>query len=168
MTATEDQEFMAEALEEARKSLEARGGPIGAMLVKDGQAIGRGHNRLYQTGDPTSHAEMEAYRDAAATLARTLDPQDLEAALAGGVIYTTAMPCEMCAGAIIRFRASRVVVGETQSHAAPATQPFMERQGIAVTVLEDRDCVALMADYLARFPERRAHWTKPRTPPLNL
>ena len=168
MTHSEDQAFMAEALAEARRSLEAEGGPVGAVLVKDGMIIGRGHNRLYQTGDPTSHAEMEAYRNAAEALAKTLGPEALETALAGGVVYTTAMPCEMCAGAIIRFRAGRVVVGETRSHATPATQPFMERQGIAVTVLEDPACIDLMSDYLKRYPERQAHWTKPRTPPLRL
>ena len=168
MTQSEDRAFMAEALAEARWSLEAEGGPVGAVLVREGCVIGRGHNRLYQSGDPTSHAEMEAYRNAARALAKTAGPEALEAALAGGVVYTTAMPCEMCAGAIIRFRASRVVVGETRSHATPATRPFMERQGIEIAVLEDPACIELMADYLARYPDRQAHWTKPRRPPLKL
>lgn len=97
MTQSEDQRFMAEALAEARISLAAKGGPIGAVLVKDGSVIGRGHNRLYQTGDPTSHAEMEAYRNAARGLAGRLAPEAIEGSLARGIVCTTAMPCEMCA-----------------------------------------------------------------------
>lgn len=165
---TDDQRFMEEALAEARFGLAAGGAPIGSVLVKDGALLGRGHNRLYQTGDPTSHAEMEAYRNAAERLATDMARAEIEAALSGGTIYTTAMPCEMCAGAIIRFNATRVVVGETRTHPPPATQPLMERQGIEVLVLEDEGCVQLLDGYLTQYPDRRAQWVMPRVPPLRL
>jgi len=168
MGTSDDQAFMAEALAEARFSLSVGGAPIGAALVKAGTLLGCGHNRLYQSGDPTSHAEMEAYRNAAERLASELPRAEIEAALSDGTVYTTAMPCEMCAGAIIRFNAARVVVGETRTHPPPETRPLMERQGIEVVVLEDEDCVRLLDGYLTQYPDRRAQWVTPRTPPLRL
>lgn len=160
--------FMAAALEEARSSVKAGGAPIGSVLVKNGVVIGRGHNTLYQTGDPTAHAEMEAYRDTARRGSDTHGPGEVEALLEGGEVYTTMMPCEMCAGAIIRFGARRVVVGETSSYAPAATRPLMERQGIEVAVLDDPECIALVEDYVRRHPERRKRMAERRRPPLRL
>lgn len=168
MTPPDDRAFMAQAMDEARASIAEGGSPIGAVLVKDGTVLGRGRNRLFQDGDPTSHAEMEAYRNAARRLAETHDRLAAEDAISGGTVYTTAMPCEMCAGAIIRFNAVRVVVGETASHPPPATRPLMERQGIEVAVLDDAQCTALVEDYLAVHPDRREQWLVPRTAPLKL
>ncbi|MBQ9023008.1 MAG: nucleoside deaminase, partial [Eubacterium sp.] len=88
--------FMSEALEEAKKALAENEVPVGAVIVKDGQVIGRGHNRRMQKNDPTAHAEMEAIRDAAATLG--------DWRLNGCMMFVTLEPCVMCAGAIVQSR----------------------------------------------------------------
>ena len=143
--------FMAAALNEARSSMAEEGYPIGSVVVRDGEIIGYGRNRFLQTGDPTTHAEMEAIRDAAKNAAG-----DVDAVLKSATVYTTMMPCEMCAGAIIRFGIARVVVGETQTYTDAGTRALMTRQDIRVEVLEDPACMALVEEYLSAFPE----WAK--------
>lgn len=86
--------FMKEALCEAYKGIEnGDGGPFGAVIVKDGVIIGRGHNCVISGKNPTLHGEMMAIADAC----RALDTHDLS----GCDIYTTAEPCPMCMGAIL-------------------------------------------------------------------
>ncbi len=156
--------FMAAALAEAQAGFEEGGSPIGAVLVKDGEILGRGRNVLMQRGDPTGHAEMEAYRDAARRAAATHAPEEIEGLLRGGVMYTTMMPCEMCAGAIVRFSASRVVVGETTTYVESGTRLLMERRGIEVSVLQSVESIPHIELYLPRQPERRAAMTQRATP----
>ncbi len=141
-------EFMAAAVEEARLSAAEKGYPIGSVVVRDGTIVGRGRNRFLQTGDPTTHAEMEAIRDAARNAAGEVDTL-----LNGATVYTTMMPCEMCAGAIIRFGIARVVVGETQTYTDAGTRTLMARQDIEVAVLEDPACIQLVENYLQAYPE---------------
>ena len=82
---------MAAAAEEAGGNLESgEGGPFGAVIVKDGKIVGRGHNRVLAAQDPTCHAEIEAIRDAC----RNLGTRDLS----GCEIYTSCYPCPMCLG----------------------------------------------------------------------
>ena len=165
--------FMAEAIAEAKAGMAEGNTPIGSVFVKDGKILGRGRNTLMRTSDPTAHAEMEAYRDAAQTIAKTCKPDEVQNMLAGGIVYTTMMPCPMCAGAIIRFGATAVIVAETQSYSDSGTKPFMERQGVDVTVLdattpESEECVSMMSDYYDRNPERRSAMTSTIRPPLKL
>ena len=161
-------DFMAQTIAEARASYDEGGQPIGSLLVKDGRVLGRGRNTLYQNGDPTGHAEMEAFRDAARRAAGTHTPDEIEALVSGGTVYTTMMPCEMCAGAIIRFRAARVVVAEARTYRPSATQRLMELQGIEVMVLDDADSVALVEAYYAEHPDKRTAWMTPCEPDLQL
>ncbi len=139
--------LMAEALAEARAGFEEGGAPIGSVVVKDEEILGRGRNTFFQTGDPTGHAEMEAFRDAARRAAAARPPGPIEALLRGATVYTTMMPCLMCTGAIIRFGAARVVVGEARTYADAGTRALMERQGIEVIVLDEPECVALIEAY---------------------
>jgi cytosine deaminase len=141
-------EFMTAALEEARLSMAEEGYPIGSVVVRNGEIVGRGHNRFLQTGDPTTHAEMEAIRDAA-NRARG----DVDALLKGASIYTTMMPCEMCAGAIIRFGITRVVVGETQTYTDAGTETLMARQEIDVEVIQEPGCISVVEEYVKACPE---------------
>lgn len=159
-------EFMAAAHAEAEASVDEGGLPIGSVVVKDGAILGRGRNTLIQNGDPTGHAEMEAYRDAARNLLATRPPRELGDALAGATVYTTMMPCEMCTGAIIRFAAARVVVAETRTYADAGTAPLMESRGIAVEVRAEPECVALVEGYFERHPDDRDAWAQPRAPLL--
>jgi len=94
---------MREALEEARKAFEKDEPPVGAVIVKDGEVIARGHNLRESLHDPTAHAEMLAIRAAAARLERWR--------LTDCVIYVTLEPCIMCAGAMILARLGGLVYG---------------------------------------------------------
>lgn len=99
-------EYMDEALKEAYEGIEkGHGGPFGAVIVKDGKIVGRGHNRVLLKKDPTCHGEMEAIRDACANL----NSHDLS----GCEIYTTAEPCPMCLGGILWANISKVYYGCT-------------------------------------------------------
>lgn len=87
-------EYMKAALEEAYKGIESgHGGPFGAVIVKDGKIIGRGHNCVVKEKDPTLHGEVMAIKDACKNLNSF--------SLKGAKIYTTAEPCPMCLGAIL-------------------------------------------------------------------
>jgi len=96
--------FMAMALDEARFGIaHGHGGPFGAVIVKNDQVIGKGHNQVIKNGDPTCHGEIMAIHDACKTLG-TFD-------LSGSVIYTTGEPCPMCLGAILWANIGTVYYG---------------------------------------------------------
>jgi tRNA(adenine34) deaminase len=107
-----DEYFMRLALREASLALDHDDVPIGAVVVRDGELIGAGHNERELRSDPTAHAEMLALREAAGTLGswRVLD----------SVMYVTLEPCAMCAGAIVLARLPRVVFGAWDSKAGAA------------------------------------------------
>lgn len=98
--------YMKTAVAEAREGIHSgHGGPFGAVVVKDGRIVGRGHNRVLADHDPTCHGEMMAIRDAC----RNLGTHDLS----GCAIYTTAAPCPMCKGAILWANIAEVFYGCT-------------------------------------------------------
>ncbi|MGI8863682.1 MAG: tRNA adenosine(34) deaminase TadA [Solirubrobacteraceae bacterium] len=107
-----DEYFMRLALREAERALEHDDVPIGAVIVKDGELVGSGHNERELRSDPTAHAEMIALREAARTLSswRILE----------SVVYVTLEPCAMCAGAIVLARLPRVVFGAWDPKAGAA------------------------------------------------
>lgn len=94
---------MQEAIAEAKLALAAGEVPVGAIVVLDGEIVGRGHNRREQLQDPTAHAEIMAIRAAAERLKRWR--------LTGASIYVTLEPCPMCAGAIVNSRLDTLVFG---------------------------------------------------------
>ncbi|WP_456480271.1 nucleoside deaminase [Nautilia sp.] len=104
-------EFMKEAIKEAQKGVRSGdGGPFGAVVVKNGEIVGRGHNQVVGLKDPTAHAEIQAIRDAAKNLN--------DFSLKGCTLYVTAEPCPMCFGAIHWARIDKVVYGATRKDAA--------------------------------------------------
>ncbi len=100
------------ALREAQRALEHGDVPVGAVVVREGELIGAGHNERELRGDPTAHAETLALREASASLGswRVLD----------AVLYVTLEPCAMCAGAIVLARVPRVVFGTHDPKAGAA------------------------------------------------
>lgn len=107
----EDQKFMQEAVNEAIKGMIANeGGPFGCVIVKDGKIIGRGHNKVTSTNDPTAHAEVTAIRNAC----KNLNSFQLDDC----IIYTSCEPCPMCLGAIYWARPNKVYYGSNQEDAA--------------------------------------------------
>jgi tRNA(adenine34) deaminase len=111
-----DEYFMRLALREAARALDHEDVPIGALVVRDGEVIGSGHNEREVRADPTAHAEMIALREAARAIGswRVLD----------AVLYVTLEPCAMCAGAIVLARVPRIVFGATDPKAGAAGSVF--------------------------------------------
>ena len=106
-----DIDFMREAIELSRDNIRAnRGGPFGAVIVKDDKIVGRGANRVTANNDPTAHAEVEAIRDACRQLGNFI--------LNGCAIYTSCEPCPMCLTAIYWARIEKIFYATTQHDAA--------------------------------------------------
>ncbi|MGH2877645.1 MAG: tRNA adenosine(34) deaminase TadA [Solirubrobacteraceae bacterium] len=107
-----DEHFMRLALSEAERALAHDDIPVGAVVVRDGQVLGAGHNERELRADPTAHAETLALREAASRLGswRVLD----------SVLYVTLEPCAMCAGAIVLARIPRVVFAAADPKAGAA------------------------------------------------
>ena len=133
-------EFMAAAIEEARKGLAEGGIPIGSVLVIDGRIVGSGHNRRVQDDDPVLHAEIDCLRNAGRV-----------GRYAGAILYSTLMPCYLCAGAAVQFRIKKVVVGESRNFAG--AREFMESHGIEVVDLDLKECRDMMARFIAEKPQ---------------
>lgn len=107
---TDDERFMAEAIVEAQKGMAEGEVPIGAVAVKDGVVIARGHNKRITLSDITAHAEIVCLRDLSA---RHQDHHgNLSFDLSDVAIYSTLEPCAMCLGAMIHYHIVRVVYGE--------------------------------------------------------
>ena len=105
--------FMREAIALSKRSIDSgKGGPFGAVVVKDGKIVGAGHNEVTSTNDPTAHAEIVAIRRACETL------QSFQ--LTGCELYTSCEPCPMCLGAIYWARPDRVYYANTKMDAADA------------------------------------------------
>ena len=106
-----DQFFIKMAIDLAEEGMNNdKGGPFGAIIVKNGTVIGRGSNMVTSTNDPTAHAEVTAIRDACKNI------NDYQ--LTGCTIYTSCEPCPMCLGAIYWARPDRIVFGCTREDAA--------------------------------------------------
>src|SRR5258708_26153750 len=112
MRLREDAAWMELALEQAALAAAAGEVPVGALVIKDGEIIGRGHNRNLLDNDPTAHAEIVALRQAAARLGNHR--------LVGCVMVATIEPCSMCAGALIHARIARLVYGASDPKAGAA------------------------------------------------
>lgn len=108
-----DRRWMRLALAEAERAAEEGEVPIGAVVVKDGQIVGRGHNQVERLADPTAHAEMLAIGAACQTLGSKF--------LDGCTLYVTLEPCPMCAGAIVWARPERLVYGAFDEKAGAAS-----------------------------------------------
>ncbi len=108
-----ERRWMKAALREAERAFETDEVPVGAVVVKDGQLVGRGHNLVETLRDPTAHAEMIAITAACETLGTKM--------LDGCTLYVTLEPCPMCAGAIVWARLSRLVFGAFDEKAGSAS-----------------------------------------------
>lgn len=136
------------ALREATRALDHDDVPIGAVLVKDGEVIGSGHNERELRSDPTAHAEMIALREAARTISswRVLET----------VMYVTLEPCAMCAGAIVLARVPRVVFGAADPKAGAAGSvldvlnvPQLNHRPQVQSGLLAEDCAELLRTFFA-------------------
>jgi creatinine deaminase len=135
-------EFLDAAIAEAEAGLAEGGIPIGSVLVHDGAIVGRGHNRRVQRGSTVLHGEMDALESAGRRPARFYRECTL---------YTTLSPCPMCSGAILLYGIPRVVIGENRTFLGD--EELLRSRGVALTVVQDERCIALMRGFIARHPE---------------
>ena len=134
--------FLTAAIAQARKSLSEGGIPIGAVLVHEGKIIGQGHNCRVQTGSPIDHGEMNCLRKAGRLPATVYQKC---------TIYSTLSPCSMCSGAIVLYKIPRVVVGENRTFVG--AEDYMRSNGVQVEVIQDDECIELMAAFIKARPE---------------
>ncbi len=131
--------FMNAAIEEARRSQKEGGLPIGSVLVKAGKIIGRGHNQRVQKNNPILHAEIDCLQNAGRV-----------GSYSETTLYSTLMPCYLCAGAVVQFNIKRVIVGEAETF--PGAQEFMESHGVEVLNLELQECKQMMRAFIKENP----------------
>jgi creatinine deaminase len=133
-------EYMQEAFAQAKKSLTEGGIPIGSVLVKNGSLVATGHNKRVQEKNPILHGEMDCLNNAGRV-----------GSYKGATIYSTLMPCYMCAGTIVQFKIPKVIVGESRTF--PGAKEFMESHGVEVIDLDLPECVEMMEKFIAEKPE---------------
>ena len=146
---------MEEALTEARRAAELGEVPVGAVVVKGGEIVGRGHNRREVDRDPLAHAEMLALRQAAAAVGGWR--------LDGATLYVTLEPCAMCAGALVLSRVDRLVFGARDPKAGfcgslgnlVADSRLNHRPQVSEGV-GSGEAARLLRNFFARLRERRA------------
>lgn len=132
--------YMKEAIIEAQRGLQEGGIPIGSVLIKDDTIISRGHNRRVQENDPLAHAEMNCLKNAG----RIKNYQ-------GTVLYSTLMPCYMCAGTVIQFKIKKVVVGESENFAG--AEDLLKQFGVEVINLNLDECKQMMREFILKNPK---------------
>jgi creatinine deaminase len=134
------EEMLDVAVAEARKGLGEGGIPIGAALfTNDGVLLGSGHNRRVQNDDPSVHGETDAFRNAG----RQRDYRST-------VMVTTLSPCWYCSGLVRQFNIGALVIGESRTFTGG--HDWLADLGVAVTILDDERCVAMMEEFIEANP----------------
>jgi len=131
---------MNEAIAQARKGRSEGGIPIGSVLVRDGKILGKGHNKRVQDGDPVTHAEIDCLRNAGRV-----------GSYRGATLYSTLMPCYLCAGAVVQFGIKKVIAGESVTFSG--AKEFMEQHGVEVIDLHHSDCIEMMEKFITEEPQ---------------
>ena len=137
-------EFMNAALDEARAGAAESGIPIGAALVDDGRLVATGRNRRLQSSASIMHAEINCLYNAS---------RDGVQSFRGMTMYSTLMPCHMCAGAIVQFGITRVVTGESSNFQEANGLGTLMRHGIEVVDLDLDDAKELLGRFIDENPE---------------
>lgn len=136
-----DHDLLREAVSEAKAGLREGGLPIGSVLAgPQGHIVARGHNLRVQTGDPTAHAETVCIRNAG----RRRDWPQL-------TLVSTLSPCIMCTGTALLYRIPRVIIGENRNFLG--AEDLFRQRGVKVVVLDDAECVQMMADFVGAHPD---------------
>ncbi|MBW3128607.1 nucleoside deaminase [Hymenobacter profundi] len=132
-------QFMQAAIDEARAGRKEGGIPIGSALRRGDELVASGHNKRVQEGNPILHGEMDCLNNAG----RQRTYRDT-------VLYTTLMPCYMCAGTIVQFKIPKVVVGEAQTFGE--SLEFLQSHGVEVEILNLPECVDMMQEFIEAEP----------------
>lgn len=132
--------MMEAAILAAIEGLSQGGIPIGSAIARDGRLIAVGHNKRVQDGDPVTHAEIDCLRNAGRL-----------GSLRNTVLYSTLMPCYLCAGAVVQFGIPKVIAGESRTF--PGAVDFMRSHGVEVVDLDLPECYEMMAKFIQEKPE---------------
>lgn len=135
------EKFLQAAIEEAQKSLDEGGIPIGSVIVHDGKIIGRGHNRRIQKGSAILHGEMDALENAGRQPASVYRES---------VLYTTLSPCSMCSGAILLYGIPKVIIGENKTFMGE--EELLKSRGVQIEVLQNQTCIEMMTRFIKENP----------------
>ena len=136
---------MNEAIKEAKKSSNEGGIPIGAVLVKNGEIIGKGHNKLIQNNSAILHGELDAIENA--NKEGRLTGEDYKKS----TLYTTLSPCPMCSGAIILYNIPKVVIGENKT--LIGAEELLKNNNVEIISLNNPECKELLEEYIRENPE---------------
>jgi len=128
------------AIQEAKEGYNEGGIPIGSVLVKDGVLVAKGRNKRVQELNPILHGEMDCLNNAGRI-----------GSYKNSVIYSTLMPCYMCAGTIVQFKIPKVIVGESKTFVG--AREFMESHGVEVINLNNPECIEMMENFISEKPE---------------
>ena len=149
----DDERFMLEAIEEAKEAAKIGEAPIGAVIVRNGEIVGRGHNRREAGKNALYHAEITAIDTACRTLGGWRLP--------GCTMYVTLEPCPMCAGAIINSRIERVVFGAYDAKAGSVGSvvnlfdlPYNHKPELLGGVME-KECASLLSDFFSELRKKK-------------
>lgn len=150
-----DEFFMQQALDLAKQAWQAGEVPVGAVVVKDGEIIGRGYNAPISLHDPSAHAELQALRDAADHLGNYR--------LSGCALYVTIEPCAMCAGAIMHARIARVIYGaaDTKTGVCGSTvdlfsEKRLNHHATVVSGVLAQQCGEMLSQFFAERRKKQA------------
>src|SRR5438093_9459008 len=132
--------FMEAAIAQARNSRAEGGIPIGSALARAGELIAVGHNKRVQENDPITHAEIDCLRNAG----RLGSFRDT-------TLYSTLMPCYLCAGAVVQFGIKKVIVGESRTFAGAAD--FLRSHGVEIIDFDLPECVEMMRAFITENPQ---------------
>ena len=151
---SEHETHMAQAIIEAQKADAKNEVPVGAVVVLDGEVIGRGFNQPISSSDPCAHAEVIALRDAAKNI------QNYR--LADATLYVTIEPCTMCAGAIVHSRVAKLVYGATEPKAGVVEsqevifeKPYFNHQLEVEAGVMAEECTGVIQAFFKRRREER-------------
>lgn len=146
---------MLDALDEAKKAKAKREVPIGAVVVKNGEIIGRGHNLTESLKDPTAHAEIIAIREAAAFTGGWR--------LTGCHMYVTVEPCAMCAGALVWSRMEKLTIGTTDPKSGACGSIFnivscnkLNHEIETETGVMQQECESIMKNFFKELREKKS------------
>jgi cytosine deaminase len=139
-----DRQAIDACYEQALKSYDEGGLPIGSVLTRGDAIVAVGHNRRVQQGNPILHGEMDCLQNAG----RQTSYRDC-------TLYTSLSPCMMCSGTIVQFKIPRVVICENRNFGG--NEQFLRDHGVAVEIVDDARCIDLMARFIA---ENGALWAE--------
>ena len=133
--------FLKAAYQQALKSYQEGGIPIGSVLVHNGKIIGQGHNQRVQKGSAILHGEMDALENAGRLPANVYREC---------TIYTTLSPCSMCSGTILLYGIPKVVIGENKTFIG--AENWLKENGVELELINDKECIELMEKFISEKP----------------